>query len=208
MNNDKITILLADDHQIVRMGLSTVIRLEDDMDVIGEARNGDEAVRRARELHPDVIVMDLMMPKRDGANATAAIIKGNPDAKVLLLTTFGASERVKAALDAGALGAIVKDTPYADIIKAIRRTAAGERVISKDIRHALEKAPARPELSERQLKVLHYVAQGLTTKTISEHLGIGPDGVNAHLRTIFAKLGVSSRSEAVAIALRKRLLQM
>lgn len=208
MNNDKITILLADDHQIVRMGLSTVIRLENDMDVIGEARNGDEAVRRTRDLHPDVIVMDLMMPKRDGADATAAIVKADPNAKVLLLTTFGASERVKAALDAGALGAIVKDTSYTDIIKAIRRTAAGERVISKDIRHALEAAPDRPELSERQLRVLHYVAQGLTTKAISERLGIGPDGVNAHLRTIFAKLGVSSRSEAVAIALRKRILQM
>ena len=208
MNNDKIAILLADDHQIVRMGLSTVIRLESDMDVIGEARNGDEAVRRAKELRPDVIVMDLMMPKRDGADATAAIVRENPDAKILLLTTFGASERVKAALDAGALGAIVKDTSYTDIIKAIRRTAAGEHVISKDIRHALETAPDRPELSERQLKVLHYVAQGLTTKAISEHLGIGPDGVNAHLRTIFAKLGVSSRSKAVAIALKRQLLKI
>ena len=208
MNNDKITILLADDHQIVRMGLSTVIRLENDMDVIGEARNGDEAVRRAKELHPDVIVMDLMMPKRDGADATAAIVRTNPTAKILILTTFGASERVKVALDAGALGAIVKDTPYTDIIKAIRRTAAGECVISKDIRHALEATPDVPELSERQLKVLQYVAQGLTTKTISERLGIGPDGVNAHLRTIFAKLGVSSRTEAVAIALRKHLLKI
>ena len=208
MNNDKITILLADDHQIVRMGLSTVIRLENDMDVIGEARNGDEAIRRARDLHPDVIVMDLMMPKHDGADATAAIIRSNPDAKILLLTTFGASERVKAALDAGALGAIVKDTSYTDIIKAIRRTAAGEHVIGKDIRHALEVAPDRPELSERQLKILQYVAQGLTTKAISEHLGIGPDGVNAHLRTVFAKLGVSSRTEAVAIALRKHLMKI
>ena len=208
MNNDKITILLADDHQIVRMGLSTVIRLESDMDVIGEARNGDEAVRRARDLHPDIIVMDLMMPKRDGADATAAIVRTNPTAKILILTTFGASERVKTALDAGALGAIVKDTPYTDIIKAIRRTAAGECVISKDIRHALESAPDRPELSERQLRVLHYVAQGLATKAISEHLGIGSDGVNAHLRTVFAKLGVSSRSEAVAIALKWHLLQL
>ena len=203
-----ISVLLIDDHDVMRMGLASLLETCKDISVIGDAGDGESGVRKTLKLRPDVIVMDLMMPKRDGADATAAIIRGNPDAKVLLLTTFGASERVKAALDAGALGAIVKDTPYADIIKAIRRTAAGERVISKDIRHALEAVPDMPELSERQLKVLHYVAQGLTTKTISERLGIGPDGVNAHLRTIFAKLGVSSRSEAVAIAIRMRLLQM
>ena len=204
--NHKTTILLADDHLIVRMGLATIIGLEKDLAVVGEARDGREAVRLASELKPDVIVMDLMMPKLDGADATAAIIGEDPGAKILILTTFSSSGRVKAALDAGAVGAIAKDTSDAELLAAIRAVAEGRRTVGRDIAHALARTEAVPELSRRQRDILQYVAKGLTTDDISKMLGIGPDCVKAHVRTACSRLGASSRSEAAAIAVAKGLI--
>jgi len=205
--NSKIRILIADDHQIVRMGLTTIFAKEPDFDVVGEARNGIEAVRLAREAAPDLILMDLLMPRKGGAEATAEILAADPSARILILTTFGESEDVKRALDAGACGALVKDTPHAKLVAAIRATAGGKRVVSPEIQQSLNELSTVPELSARQLDILRFVADGLTSKAISERLEIGQNGVNAHIRTIFSKLGASSRSEAVAIALRKHLLR-
>ena len=204
----KIKILIADDHQIVRMGLMTIFANEPDFQVIGEARNGLEAVRLARELSPDVVLMDLLMPKKSGADAAQEILATNPASKILVLTTFSESEEVKRALDAGACGALIKDTPYTKLITAIRAVFKGKRIISPEIQQNITDKAAAPELSPRQLEILRLVADGLTSKAISSKLEIGPDGVNAHLRTIFSKLGAASRSEAVAIALRKHLLKM
>jgi len=206
--DNKIKLLIADDHQIVRMGLMTIFAKEPDMSVVGEARNGLEAVRLARELKPDLILMDLMMPKKSGADAAVEILAENPSARILILTTFGESEDVKRTLDAGASGALIKDTPHVKLLASVRACAKGKTVVSPEIQHALSEQAAVPELSSRQLEILQFVADGLTTKAISGKLEIGPDGVNAHLRATFSKLGAASRSEAVAIALRKHLLKV
>ena len=122
----ELKIIIADDHQIVRMGLASIFGKESDISVIGEARNGIEAVSLAKELKPDIILMDLMMPKKNGVQATLEILAENPDAKILILTTFGTADEVRQALDAGASGVIVKDTLHEQLIAAIRNTAAGE----------------------------------------------------------------------------------
>ena len=196
----KIKILLADDHQIVRMGLAAIIAAEGDMCLVGEASDGIEAVNLAQELRPDVILMDLMMPQKNGATATEEILAANPLAKILVLTTFGESDDVKLAMDAGAIGALIKDTPRHELVAAIRNVAEGKRVVSPEIAHVLEKLSAKPQLSPRQLEVLGYVAKGFTSKAIAAQMGITQDGVNGHLRAIFAHLNAASRTEAVAIA--------
>ena len=204
----ELKIMIADDHQIVRMGLSSIFGKEADISVIGEAKNGIEAIRLARELKPDVILMDLMMPKKNGVQATLEILEENPEAKILILTTFGTADEVRQALDAGALGVIVKDTLHEQLIAAIRNTAAGKRVVSDEIQRHLDVYPPKPAFSPRQIEVLSHVAKGMTTKEISDIMGIGTDGVNAHLRVIFTRLGAASRTEAVSIAIRNQLLKI
>lgn len=197
-----IRILLADDHQVVRMGLAAIIAAESDMNLAGEASDGAEAVALTRKLAPDVVLMDLMMPQKDGASATAEILAANPDAKILVLTTFGESDEMKRAMDAGATGALIKDTPREELVAAIRKVADGQKVVSPEIAHVLEKRTERPQLSSRQLEVLGYVAKGMTSKAISSKMGITADSVNGHLRAIFAHLNATSRTEAVATAMR------
>ena len=201
-----IKILLADDHQVVRMGLAAIIAAESDMNLVGEASDGAEAVALSRNLTPDVVLMDLMMPQKDGAAATAEILASNPDAKILVLTTFGESDAMKRAMESGAAGALIKDTPREELVAAIRKVVDGQKVVSPEIAHVLAKRTERPQLSSRQLEVLGYVAKGLTSKAISSKLGITADCVNGHLRAIFAHLDATSRTEAVATAMRLGLI--
>ena len=142
----KIKILLADDHQVVRMGLAAIIAAESDMRLVGEASDGNEAVKRARELTPDVILMDLMMPQKDGAAATAEILEANPNAKILILSTFGESDEMMRAMDAGAAGALIKDAPRGELVAAIRAVAEGQKVVSPEIEHVLKTRAERPQL--------------------------------------------------------------
>lgn len=204
----KIKVLLADDHLVVRMGLAAIISLEKDMTVVAEASDGTEAVRLAAETKPDVIVMDLMMQKLDGASATAEIRAADPAAKILILTTFGGSIDVKRALDAGALSALVKTTSQTNLLTAIRRTAAGESVICSEITNSLKANTDTQDLTERQIEILSYVAKGLNNREIAEVMHVSHDCIKAHLKTAFAKLGVASRSEAAALAVNRNIVKV
>ena len=204
----KIKILLADDHLVVRMGLAAIIGLESDLVLVGEASDGLEAVQLADKLKPDVVIMDLMMPRLNGVTATERILRKHPDAKIMVLTSFGNSEDLNHALKAGALGALVKDSAYDDLISAIHSIHNGKRILSPAIERQLLSAPPETELKPRQLEVLSYVAKGFSNPEIARLIGIGPDCVKAHLQSCFTRLGASSRAEAVAIALRKHLLKM
>ena len=204
----KTRILLADDHLVVRMGIASIIAFEPDLEVVAEADTGEEAVALARVHKPDVVVMDLMMPKLNGADATVAILQENPAVRVLILTTFGTSDDMRRAFDAGAAGGLVKSSSQAEIIAAIRAVAAGRRVLSPEIEHSLGTAADPPPLSIRQLEVLNLAAKGFTNREIGDILGIGVNGVKAHLKLIYTRLGVASRTEATSIAINLRLISV
>lgn len=203
-----LRILLADDHAVVRIGLASLLESERDMTVVGQAKNGEEAVLIARRERPDIVVMDLMMPKMDGAEATAALARERPSAKVIILTSYGAADGVAHALDAGAAGAIMKTADDAELVCAIRKVAAGQRVISPEIRQLLDEQPPVPELTPRQKEILASITRGLTNRDIALELGIRHDGVDRHVNAILSKIGAANRTEAVAIALRKQLLKL
>ena len=207
MKGEKIRVLLADDHLVVRMGLAAIISFEKDLKLVGEASDGEEAVRKAAELRPDVIVMDLMMPLLDGASATERIRAANPGAKVLVLTTFGGSEEMKRALEAGAAGALVKGAQKKDLLSAIRRIAAGERVVSDEIARAIEMLPSG-DLSERQIEVLRLAAKGLSNRDIAKVLGVSLDCIKEHLKLVFARFNAATRTEAVAIAVARGFVRL
>ena len=198
----KTRILLADDHLVVRMGLALMISRQSDMELAGEAVNGEDAVRLAQELRPDVIIMDLQMPVMDGATATQTIRAEAPDARILILTTFGATADAARALDAGATGAISKDCAQERLIDAIRATPRGEQMVDDDIRMSAETYHSAPKLSARQIEILDFASRGLENEEIAKMLGITVDGVKKHLKLIYAALGVVNRAEASSLALR------
>jgi len=204
----KIKVLIADDHTIVRAGLAALLGTEKDLEVVGQAKNGLEAVRETLRLKPDIVIMDLMMPKKDGVAATADIAEKSPETKVILLTTFGTSDGIAHALRNGAKGAILKNADYTQLAAAIRKVAEGGEFISSDIRQQLAVDPPIPELTPRQKDILASMVRGLTDRDIARLLGIRQDGVNDHVRAILAKVGAANRTEAVAIALRKHLLKI
>ena len=206
--NAKIKVLIADDHTIVRAGLAALLGTEKDLEIVGQAKNGVEAVREAIRLLPDIIIMDLMMPKKDGVEATAEITEKVPTAKVILLTTFGTSDGIAHALRVGARGAILKNADNNQLASAIRKVARGEEYVSPEIRQQLAVDPPIPELTPRQKDILASMIRGLTDRDIARQLGIRQDGVNEHVSAILQKLGAANRTEAVAVALRKHLLKI
>ena len=203
-----IRVLIADDHAIVRMGLSALLDAEDDIEVVGEADDGKAAVRAVLKLQPDVVVLDLMMPVMDGIAATREIKSALPSAKVLILTTSTVSDDLAHAIDAGADGAITKSTANAKLLSAIRTVAAGRKFISPEVARLIATDPPAPTLTDRQLDILDGLARGLTNAEIANQLGIATDSVKEHINVVFSKLGAANRAEAVAIALRKQLLKI
>ena len=203
----KIRVLIADDHTIVRIGLATLLGAEKDIEVVGEAQNGEAAVKEALRLEPDIIIMDLMMPKKDGAEATAELREKLPSAKIIILKTFGASDGIAHALEAGAAGALVKTADDDALVATIRAVAGGETVISAEIKRLLAENPPIPKLTPRQIEVLQSMTRGLTNRDIAKQLGIRQDRVDEHVAAILTKIGAANRTEAVAIAMRKLLLK-
>ena len=203
-----IRILIADDHALLRHGLVMVFALHKDLSVVGEAKNGIEALRLAKATSPDVVIMDLSMPRMDGVEATRQIHEAVPSAKILILTTFSTSADVARAIREGASGALVKDSDDDELIRAIRNVAAGKQVFSREIKAMLKNEPEPPELTKRQCELLSSIVKGLASDAIAADLGISAYSVNQQLDAIRKKLGAANRTEAVAIALRKHLLKI
>jgi len=210
---EKITVFLAEDHAVVREGLRELISREEDMDVVGEAGDGEETVRLVKELKPEVVLMDIAMPGLNGIEATGQIKEALPRTCILVLTAYDNPEFVTAVIEAGAVGYLLKNVRGKELINAIRTAHAGESVLHPTIAKAIF-AHLRPPfsktpqervdiLSERELQVLRLGADGLGNKQIAASLSIGPRTVQTHWRNIFDKLGVFSRTEAIIHGLRK-----
>jgi DNA-binding NarL/FixJ family response regulator len=206
-----IRVLLADDQELVRSGFRLILELADGIEVVGEAADGREAVRLAKELQPDVVLMDVRMPELDGIEAIRRLRQAGVDAHVLVLTTFDLDEYVYAAMRAGASGFLLKDAPREQLVTAVRTVARGEALLAPTVTKRLierfvdrpaptEAAPALAELSARELEVLQLLARGLSNAEIADELVIGEATVKTHVARILRKLDVRDRVQAVVIA--------
>jgi DNA-binding NarL/FixJ family response regulator len=204
-----IKVLVVDDHPVVRSGLVGMLDVEEDLEIVGEAGDGEEAVLRVAALAPDVVLMDLRMPRLDGAGATARIVAEHPRSKVLVLTTYDTDGDIVRAVEAGATGYLLKDTPRAQLVEAVRAAARGETVLAPAVAARLMsrmRAPAVEALTPREIQVLGSVARGLSNAEIGRELFIGEATVKTHLLRVFAKLGVDDRTRAVTVAMERGIL--
>jgi NarL family two-component system response regulator LiaR len=212
VSTEKITVLIVDDHAVVRQGLRTFLELQDDIEVVGEAENGAQAVDQTRQHGPDVVLMDLVMPEMDGIEATRRISALRPDTKVIALTSFAADDKVFPAIKAGASGYQLKDVSPSDLADAIRAAHRGETQLHPEVAKKLmdqvagrAEEPAPEELTERELEVLRLVASGLSNKEIAQELTISDKTVKTHISSILSKLHLADRTQAAIYALKKGL---
>jgi DNA-binding NarL/FixJ family response regulator len=204
-----IRVLVVDDHPVVRSGLAGMLDVEDDVTVVGEAGDGEEAIVRVAALAPDVVLMDLRMPRLDGVGATSRIVAEHPGSRVLVLTTYDTDADIVRAVAAGATGYLLKDTPRRQLVDAVRAAARGETVLAPPVAARLVsrmRAPAADELTPREVEVLRAVARGLSNAEIGRELYIGEATVKTHLLRAFAKLGVDDRTRAVTVAMERGIL--
>jgi DNA-binding NarL/FixJ family response regulator len=210
----KIKVLLVDDHAVVRQGLRTFLELQDDMIVVGEAANGAEAIEQAKFTQPDIVLLDLMMPKMGGVEATPHIIAACPTARVIILTSFGEDDQVIPAIRAGAQGYLLKDIPPQELVQAVREAHQGKAQLHPDVARKLMSVVAappaassspEPDLTERELEVLRLISQGLNNQQIAQQLTISEKTVKTHVSNILGKLHVDDRTQAAIYALKKGL---
>ena len=204
----RIRVLVADDHPVVRAGLSAVIAEQSDLELVAEAENGANAVALFRDHRPDVALMDLRMPVMDGVEAIRAITTEFPDARILALTTYEGDADIRRALEAGASGYLLKDMLLTEVLTAVRAVHRGERVIPIAVAARLAEFPERSELTDREAEVLLLVARGLSNKEVARAIGRTDETVKIHLKNTFAKLAVADRTEAVTVALTRGLIHL
>ena len=210
---ERIRILVVDDHKVVRKGLRTFIAVNDDLELVGEAGNGEEAIDQVDALHPDVVLMDLKMPVMDGPTAIEHIRTRFPDVRIVALTSFDDETLAQRALEAGAIGYLFKDADEEELISAIRLASEGRGVVAPEALQALvarssDTEPYQVRLTDRELEILRLVARGLTNPQIAERLIISVSTVNFHVHNVLDKLGAKTRTEAVTIAAREGLIDI
>lgn len=203
-----IRVLTADDHGVVRAGIAAMIGNETDISVVAEAANGEEAVARYAEQQPDVVLMDLRMPKLDGVSAIRAIRAADANARIVALTTYDGDADIHRALSAGACAYLVKDVLVTELVTAIRAAAAGKRMIPAAVAGRLAEYTPRVDLTTREVEVLRLVAKGLSNREIGRVIGRTEGTVKVHLKNIHEKLGVEDRTEAVTLALQRGIIHL
>jgi len=209
---NSIRILLVDDHMVVRSGLSTVLAVYDDLQLVGEAGDGEEAIRLCERLQPDVVLMDLLMPKMDGVSATKIIKERWPRIQVIALTSFKEKEYVEGALKAGANGYLLKNVSAEELVNAVRRAAAGQPSLSPEAAQVLiqkvnEPPPPGQDMTDREKEILALMVQGLSNTEIADRLVVSQSTVKFHVSNVLSKLGVTGRTEAVALAVKYHLVK-
>ena len=210
MNNTrpKIRILIADDHYVVRMGLIALVGTSKNMEVVGEAADGEQAVLCFEKLRPDVVLMDSRMPVKDGTEATLEILKRFNDAKILMLTAFDGDVDIRRALDAGVCGYVLKRSTGDNLLPAIQAVSEGRRWLPQDVANRLTSRNSYEQLTHREIEVLEELAKGLANKQIAESLRITEHTVKDHVKNILAKLRVADRTEAVTVALQRGIIHL
>lgn len=208
MSKDSIRILVADDHYVVRMGLVALVETEPDLQVVGEAADGVQAIEQYKKLLPDLTLMDLRMPRTDGIVATQKIREQFPAARILMLTTYDGDEDIHKALSAGASGYLLKNSTRASLIPALRAVAAGQRWIPQEVASRLAARKLFEELTPRELEVLQQLAKGRANKEIADVLNISEYTVKGYLKNILGKLHVADRTEAVTAALQRGIIHL
>ncbi len=214
--NNPIRVLIADDHAIVRKGIRALLDTEPDITVVGEARNGGEAITQYQQLRPDVVLMDLVMPEIDGIVAIRHITARQPQANILVLTSFAADDKLLPAIKAGALGYLLKDSEPSELVQAIHQVHRGEsslhplvaRKLLQELSNPLERIPAADPLTDREIEVLRLVAQGQSNQEIAGELSISEATVRTHVSNILGKLHLASRTPAALYALREGLASL
>lgn len=209
--NKPIRVMLVDDHTMVRKGLATFLNVFDDLQLVGEAQNGADAIKLCNDVLPDVILMDMVMPDMDGGTATNLIRQAFPKIQILVLTSFKEGELIKKALEAGAIGYLLKDVSADDLARAIRSAYAGRATLSPEAAQSLVETANLPlvpglDLTEREREVLSLMVDGLSNTQIAGKLGVSSSTIKSHVSNVLSKLGVASRTEAVSLALRTHIV--
>lgn len=212
---ETIRILIVDDHEIVRVGLRSVILSEPGMQVVGEAGDGEQAVRQARALNPDVILLDLLMPRKDGLTAIPEIKKANPHARILVLTAFAGDDKIFPALAAGAQGYLLKESSSEELLASIRHVYQGESPLHPEVsRRVIQKmnqtaaSPSKGVLTDREMEILKEIAQGCSNEEIAKNLAVSESTVRNHVTSILAKLNLANRTQATLYALREGIIRV